>query len=138
MLADLFCKRHFIHILTKLDGSSFDFHLTGSCFFRNSYVTGSDIDFFTQNTPEVEKFLLDLGFIKRLVHMYLDANTIAVYRLIGEINIDIQLEKNVHQKIIVQKAISAAFGYTFCTLSKVLQGKVWRTCYDIISSEGSE
>jgi len=52
-------SKHLIHVL---ENSEYEFYLTGSRYFGTSNPL-SDWDFFAEETPQMKKFLIDLGFL---------------------------------------------------------------------------
>jgi hypothetical protein len=83
-----------------------EFVLTGSRFFGDSNL-GSDWDYFTQNTPEIEEWIKNKGGLLLSLSIYTDRHTVKVYRLLieGLAMIDIQLVKDVNTKREAQNKI---------------------------------
>lgn len=92
-------KTNRIHILAKMESSSFDFHLTGSRAFGN-FRSESDYDFFAENNSTLQTFLVNIGFNLLSASKYNDRHTIRVYHHPTEI--DVQIVKSVSQKLEAQ------------------------------------
>ena len=93
-----------------LEDSSIRFYLTGSRFFGTQHQF-SDTDYFTENTPMTEAFLLAHGFQRVTSSAYLDTNTVKVLTCLGtnpSDRIDVQLVKSVEKKAKAQAALKSA------------------------------
>ena len=91
--------------LHALENSTFNFYLTGSRFFGTERAR-SDWDFFTQESEEVEKFLLKNDFKLHNETKYSDSMTSKVYRYKNQI--DVQLVTNTEKKLAIQRSFFLA------------------------------
>lgn len=112
--------------LSILRESSFEFHLTGSRFFGTA-TQGSDWDFFVQDSPEVQKWLISRN-ANQVKHPLYETPT-SVWILNG---IHIQLVEDVQAKIKAQNLILRWDLYKF---DKPTMKKIWSALLEAVKND---
>lgn len=110
----------------RLHLSTFMFYPTGSVYLGVD-TEESDKDFFTEDTPEVRKFLEDFGFnVLGVEDYYKDClGIVDVYRL-GKI--DVQVVKGAEQKQMFQQKFHSVL---FMMKNKLDRREFWKSYYSI-------
>jgi hypothetical protein len=127
-------------ISSLVNHPDFTFYLTGSRFFNHAH-SGSDWDFFAQDTFKLRGFLHQEGY-KPLPHYdgneTDDLNTAVVFRrheyryadeqLIYS-HVDIQLQKDVDLKVVAQNILNAHFGRALRHIPKEQRKNLWNMAF---------
>ena len=98
-------ERHANSVIGKMEGSNFNFYLTGSRFF-GGFTPTSDWDYFVKDSPEVRSFLFNIGFYEKEsddMTGYDDSTIVSVFE---QNDIHIQLVKDAELKARAQKLLS--------------------------------
>ena len=117
-------NQQYSHIAeTVLQASEFKFYYTGSKFF-GGMTEKSDIDFFTQDSKEVRKFLEDNGFSLDESNSYSEKGCSAVYEYYSHPRIHVQVVGGVNIKIDAQNLLLAS-GVRMSSIPKISRRYVW-------------
>ena len=112
-------------LLLKMQKSEYEFHLTGSAYF-NPYEIPNDLDFFTEDSPGVRRFLKALWFEEQF-NTYLDRATISVFR--SNSKIDVQIVECVETKLLAQSMLRD-FGVDVSKRNEFGRASMWNAAYD--------
>lgn len=120
-------------IVKALEDSEYRFYLTGSRLFRGA--TEGDWDFFTTNCPQVESFLIHLGFeeLSNNEHYPQSDNVqelVSVWR--HPDGVDVQLVVGAEKKAAIQNVLTSTFVLTHA--HKDDAAGIWRRAYSIFNA----
>lgn len=125
-------------IIEAMEESSFNFHLTGSRFFKTDN-DGSDYDFFTENNEEVVRFLLDLGFglpQTKYETDDVDDNCSAIMR--HSCGVDVQLSIDVKTRLVVQSIIFSSPRLRSQLYDKTISRVIWKSVFTAVIQLSNE
>ena len=126
-------------IVETLNGSSFNFHLTGSRFFGGVKVE-SDWDFFVEESEEVIQFLNSIGFEKDFEASYDDPSVIAVYygycmHQDRSVKVDVQLVGNAELKLEVQRILQQCWPCGMSHFDKQSVRAIWKAALEVAAQK---
>lgn len=119
-------------ILSILENSAFEFHLTGSRFF-GSHQINSDYDFFTENAEDCEEYLIENGFRTRRTYK----NMVGIAKLYELGKVQVQLVNGAKLKNKIQDALKKIHS-NFGELDKRDRTYRWRLAYAIANELNKE
>jgi hypothetical protein len=97
-------QRHVDSTIGKMEGSNFEFHLTGSRFF-GGFKPSSDWDYFVQDSNEVRDFLVNIGFDMQEDPIFA-YDDITIVSLFTKNDIHVQIVQNAKLKAEAQQLLS--------------------------------
>ena len=121
-------------IIGLMAASVYHFYMTGSRYFGNSH-SGSDHDFFVQDSYSARNWLLTNGFTLHMKGSYCDAQTRQVY-VHAEANIHVQCVLCAETKNKAQEFIKASpiwFRY-LKRAEKKERGIIWNLAFDLATT----